>query len=69
MDERRRFESEMNALKRESGPKAVTKTYLIFAEVVHWLHRHGHGNITLFAVNKTFGSKFRTDSVFTVSQN
>ena len=69
MTSREVFEHEVSALEQEVGINAETRTYQVLAEVVKWLRKCGHGNVTLSAVNNLFGEKIRTETIVSVAQS
>lgn len=60
------FEEEMRLLERKVGQDAIDRTYCVLTLLLRWLRCHGHGDVTLSAINHMFGAKIRGDTVFTV---
>lgn len=60
-----RFFRAMNALQKEQGDDASERAYLVFATVVDWLRRDGHGTITLSAKDHKLAVTVRADTVLT----
>lgn len=69
MTSREIFDFEVAALEQEIGGSAKERTYQVLAEVVRWLRKSGHGNVTLSAVNNLFGSKIRTETIVSIDEN
>lgn len=63
MNARADFDREMKMLLDKAGPEAASRAYLVLSDVIRWLHRHGHGDIKLSAINHMLASKFRVDTV------
>jgi hypothetical protein len=69
MTPREVFEFEVSALEQEVGTAAKLRAYQVLAEVVRWLRKSGHGNITLSAVNNLFGEKIRTETIVSIDRS
>ncbi len=68
MKAKEKLEEKMAQLKPMIGADGVARTYLVLADIVHWLIVFGHGEVTLSAVEHRFGLKYRANSVKTVSE-
>lgn len=66
MEERNKFQIQMELLKKKAGTKAEARAYQTFEAVLIWLCQYGHGKVELNAIDHRFGEKIKAETLFTL---
>lgn len=66
MDEWRVFIGEFEAYRKGFGQEEAAQMLSVLGEVVSWLRREGHGQVTLSAIDHRFGHKIEARTIIAI---
>jgi len=58
-----RFRTELAKLKDVAGLKATNRALNVFIQLLRWARMEGHGSVTISAINHTFGTKLKAETI------